>query len=227
MTKHILRLWFYILVLAVTLTSAWILNPTKNIGPTADLNYTGPQNGGGTLTVSGTDVEMQVDIQINNKWRYLGSSKDKTFSNRPKLTSVVPNTVVPFRIRFYNTSEHVATVRVTVSGVQCDQILTNKEVVFVSTIGGTEYSQYAGSVTAPSYTYQSLTSGKLVSVSENENGEQMVTYDLVLYEDLQIPPTGDRGYVVIEGYFYFDAVAMTNQCAGKTFEIGGFQAVQT
>ena len=226
MTKRIIRLWFYILVLAVTLTSAWILTPTKNIGYYAILDYTGVGDGG-KLTVSGTDVEMQVDIQINNKWRYLGSSKDKTFGARPKMTSIVPNSIVPFRIRFYNTSEHVATMRVTVSDVRCEKTLIDKQVVYVSTIGGTEYGQYTGMVTPPEFTYQLLNTGKHNNTTQNSNQEQIESYDLVLYENLQIPPTGDKGYVVIEGYFYFDAEAMDNSCAGKTFEIGGFQAVQS
>jgi len=228
MWKRVVLLSLYVLILIVTVSSAWILNPEKNIGPFAVLDYmdTPDDPYSGKLTISSKEVEMQVDFEINGKWVSFGSSNDKSFANRPSLTNIVPNTVLPFRIRFYNTSDHVVSMNLIFSGIECHQVLVDKTAVYVAAVGSTEYNRYSDIVNIPGYVYTPVTDEHLISVKEDANKQSVATYDFLLYDDLQIPPTANGAYVTIEGYFYFDAECMDNACAGKTFNIQSIRAVQ-
>ena len=227
MWKRIILLLLYIMILVVTVSSAWILNPKRNVGPFVILDYedSGKEESG-KLTVSSKEVEMQIDFQINGKWVYFGSSNDSSFDTRPDLSNILPNTVVPFRIRFYNSSQYPVTMSLIISGIECHSVLVEKKVVYVAAVGSSEYNQYADVVSVPNYIYKSLSTATLISSKTDGKGEQVSTYDLTLYDSLQIPPTEDGKYVMLEGYFYFDAEAMDNQCASKWFNITSFRAVQ-
>lgn len=225
MWKKALALFLYVVMLVVTISSAWILHPNYNKGPFAELVYSG-QDGGGRLSVASQAVEMQVDFEMNGKMKYLGSSKDKISAARPKLPAIIPNMVIPFRIRFYNTSDQTVSMSLMISGITCHKEIADSQSVYVAAVGGAEYSKYAETVNVPGYIYVPMTSGTLVSVDEENASGTMVTYDLLLYDDLQIPPTPNRTYVVVEGYFFFDPDHMENDCEGKTFNIQSFRAVQ-
>lgn len=228
MWKRIVMLLMCIMILILTVSSAWILNPEKNSGPFAILDYTDDPNdpNSGRLTISSKEVEMRVDFEINGKWVSFGSSNDKSFANRPSLTNIVPNTVLPFRIRFYNTSDHIVTMNLILSGIECHQVLIDKTALYVAAVGSSEYSRYLDIVNVPGYVYKPVTADHLISVKEDTNNQSVATYDFLLYDGLQIPPTTNGTYVMIEGYFYFDAECMDNACAGKTFNIHSIRAVQ-
>lgn len=227
MWKRAIMLFCYILILVVMVSSAWILNPKRNIGPFAILDYDDTEDSNsGKLTVSSKEVEMQVDFEINGKWVPFGSSNDTSFAKRPSLPAIIPNTVIPFRIRFYNSSDHVVTMSLTFSGIQCHQILVDKQAIYVAAVGSTEYNQYSSLVSVPGYIYNTVTSDHLVSVTKDANDQLIATYNFPVYEEIQIPPTEEGQYVMLEGYFYFDAESMDNECAGKKFEIQSFRAVQ-
>ena len=223
MRKKKILLVVYTLLLGITVSFAWILNPESNVSDSFYIQYGG--NTDNTLVVAPKDVEMIVYAQKAGKWVKAGSSSDKNdqaelFAIDPHM--VIPNSSVPFRIRLKNNSNQTIRIRIMLTGIVCDRNLVNKEIIYVSSIGSMEYSKY--SVKVPENVYLSLnTDGELVSTDEETNTS---TYNLVLYDEIEVPATDENGFVELDCYFYFDKDRMTNVCQNKTFFVSSFRGMQ-
>lgn len=218
MYKRIVALCLYILVLTVTISSAWILNEATQAS-FVELDYSGSGKDSGNLSIATKDIEMQVALELNGIWTNYWSSNDKGGS-RPVIDEIIPNKIVPFRIKFFNNSSNNVNLKVVISGIKCDQSFTKDDIVYIAAVGGSEFTKYTGVVDTPEYIYKALNTEQ-----PTQQAGSIYTYDFVLYEALEIPPTTEKGYVMIEGYIYFDKDRMGNECAGKTFDITTFRAV--
>ena len=224
MWKKKAMLAVYIIMLCVTVSFAWILNVQNNMGQYLELKY--GEEAAHKLSIASKDIEMMAYIQKDGDWIYLGSSKDQNQSGKLIQISpedVIPNSSVPFRIRFKNTSGNTLKVKLTLSGVVCDKSLVADEIVYVGALGSDEYSRYTDTAITPPNVYLALNAANFISEDIDGNTS---TYDLVVYEAIDIPATPDGEYVELDCYFYFDAERMTNVCQNKVFFVSSFQAVQ-
>lgn len=222
MRKKKILLAAYVLLLCITVSFAWILNPEKNVSDSFFIQY--GSDSGNRLVVAPRDVEMTVYAQQEERWQKVGSSSDKEESQerfRVDSQSVIPNSSVPFRIRIKNQSNSVIRIRVELVGIVCDQILVADEIIYASALGSMEYSNY--SVMTPENVYLSLNNDGVLVETDEEN--HTATYNLVLYEEIEVPITGDD-YVELDCYFYFDKDRMTNVCQNKTLYVSSFRATQ-
>lgn len=220
--KRILLGMWIILLLAVTVSSAWILTIKDNRGSYLELEYS--SESGNKLTVSSKNVEMIIYVGQDD--RYWASSNDKKPPEARFIVdqnSVVPDASIPFRIRFRNTSGQSVSVRVILSNVVCDKNLVAKDCIYVASMGSMEYSKYLG-VKKPADQYV-LLQNRAEVVSEDEE-LNLITYDFTLYDSIEIPPMKEGDYVELECYFYFDKEEMDNECSGKHFEVSSFRAIQ-
>ena len=213
----------YSVLLCLTVSFAWILNPERNVSDSFFIEYGGDSTN--SLVVSPKDIEMLVYAQKLEQWKLVGSSTDKKDGEelfKVDAQKVIPNSSVPFRIRLKNKSEKTVKVRITLTGIVCDQTLVDQEIIYTSALGSMEYSKY--DVTVPENVYLCLnTNGELVSTDDEKN---TAMYNLVLYEEVEIPVTENNDYVELDCYFYFDKDRMTNVCQNKTFYVSSFRAEQ-
>ena len=221
MTKRKWLLAFYALILCVSISFAWILDPNKNASDSFFLQYGDGANQ--SLVVSPKDLEMIIYTQKDGQWKTVGSSKDvdinaNRFTVDPK--SVIPHAAIPFRIRLKNKSDSTIRLRLMMTGIVCDSTLVADDLVYVSAMGGANYAKY--DVTSPTSVYFPINDGEVVEVNENKN---LTTYDIVLYDEIEVPATSGNNYVELDGYFYFDK-RMTVVCQNKTFYVSSFRAVQ-
>ncbi|MBE6592728.1 MAG: hypothetical protein E7642_01895 [Ruminococcaceae bacterium] len=228
--KMILITIYSFILLGLTVSFAWILDFDVPSVPYLQLGY-GKEFGNNKLVVSPQEVEMTLYVQKDGVWRYVGSNTDK---NSGKLFAVdpqdvIPNSSIPFRIRLKNLSDETISINVNMTGVVCDKVFVEKdedgkekEVIFVSAIGSTEYIKYP-EVTQPIAVYYSVNDGKFVEANDENN---TVMYNIELYDKIEVPVTADGEYVELDCYFYFDKDAMTNSCQNKTFYVSSFRAEQ-
>ena len=223
MRKKKILIVVYTILLGITVSFAWILNPESNVSDSFYIEYGGSSDN--TLVVAPKDIEMIVYAQRSGKWLKAGSSSDK--KNQDELFSVdsstvIPNSSAPFRIRLKNKSNETKKIKIVLTGIVCDQNLVDKKIIYVSALGSMEYSKY--SVKAPESVYLSLNvDGELVSVDEETNTS---TYNLTLYDEIEVPVTEGDAYVELDCYFYFDKDEMTNVCQNKTFFVSSFRGMQ-
>lgn len=211
MLKKGLMLSIYILLLLVTVSFAWILDLYVPTGNWIELDYqnTEDDQDSGVLTIASKDVEMVVDVRSKNgQWKELGRSSDP-YVEHLVLTDIVPSTSQDFRITFYNKSDKPVSMRVSLSGIQCDRAFLDCEAISIGVSDGTSNS------------FMPLSSGTLLT----DDGATVI-YDFVLFEDLTIPPVTYGGSITVNGYIYFDQENMDNTCTGKQFHISSFSASQ-
>ncbi len=223
MRKKLLPLLSYILLLCVTVSSAWILQ--SNQGQYLELDYN--SSTGDRLVLSSDDLEMQVFVANDygelKKW---GTSAEKTTTPFPiDPDRIIPGAELPFTLRFYNYSKETLTVSVSLSGLVCDSSFVNvtdgKEVVWVRAVGSSEYTKYTGIVERPREINKPLS-----GAWNGDAAEGNVVLDFVMYDEIQIPPTGEKDFVELECRIYFDSEHMTNVHQDKTFKITSFKATQ-
>ena len=212
MLKKGLMLSIYILLLLVTVSFAWILDLYVPTGNWIELDYQNTENDSdsGVLTIASQDVEMIVDVRLKNgQWKELGRSSDPHVDPLI-LTDIVPSTTQDFRITFYNKSDKPVSMRVSLSGIECDRAFLDCEAISIGVSDGTSNS------------FMPLSSGTLLT--ESDSG--LLTYDFVLFEDLTIPAVTYGGSITVNGYIYFDQENMDNTCTDKRFHISSFSASQ-
>ena len=223
MRKKKILIAAYSVLLCITVSFAWILNPERNVSDSFFIEYGG--DSANSLVVSPKDIEMLVYAQRSEQWKLVGSSSDKKDGEdlfKVDAQTIIPNSSVPFRIRLKNKSEKTVKVRITLTGIVCDKTLVDQEIIYTSALGSIEYSKY--DVKTPENVYLSLnTNGELVSTDDEKN---TAMYNLVLYEEVEIPVTANNDYVELDCYFYFDKDRMTNVCQNKTFYVSSFRAEQ-
>lgn len=223
MRKKKILIAAYSVLLCVTISFAWILNPERNVSDSFFIEYGGDSEN--SLVISPKDIEMLVYAQRSEQWRLVGSSADKNEGEnlfRVESQKVIPNSSVPFRIRLKNKSEKTVKLRITLTGIVCDKTLLEGDIIYASAIGSMEYSKY--NVNTPASVYLCLNKdGEIVSTDDEKN---TVMYNLVLYETVEIPVTENNDYVELDCYFYFDKDRMTNVCQNKTFYVSSFRAEQ-
>ena len=97
-----------------------------------------------------------------------------------------------------------------------------KEVVWVRAVGSSEYTKYTGIADRPREINKPLS-----SAWSGDAAEGNVSFDFVMYDQIQIPPTGEKDFVELECRIYFDSEHMTNVHQDKTFKITSFKASQS
>ena len=233
MKKKWLLIVVYTVILCMTVSFAWILDQEMNKGSYLELLY--GDDSGNRLVVSPKEVEMSLYVQKNGQWRYVGNSTDKksdTALFSVEASKVIPHSSIPFRIRLKNTSDETVKIKVTLNGIVCDKTFVDdfiiedgekkyKEKVYVSALGSMEYSKY--DVITPESVYIPLNQGDRIATDEEKN---TVTYNLTLYESIEVPVTPEGEYVELDCYFYFDKDDMGNESKNKDFYVLSFRAVQ-
>ena len=237
MRKKWILLGIYSILLCMTVSFSWILLQQKYSGGNLFLGYgLGDDNGGGKLVISPTDVDMTLFVLKDGVWRTAARSSDRSSQNKLftiEPHKVIPDASVPFRIRFENKSEDIITLKLTISGIVCDEALmpendTNnesnsaKDILFIGSKGSLEYSKYS-EIRQPDDQYLPLSDGTLISTDDENNTK---TYEFVLYKEIEVPVMNKGEYVELDCYFYFDKDAMTNSCQNKTFYVSSFRAEQ-
>ena len=240
MRKKWILLGIYSILLCMTVSFSWILLQQKFSDDFLFLGFglDDEGNNNGKLVISPTDVDMTLFVLKDGVWRTAARSSDK--KSQAKLFTiephkVIPDASVPFRIRLENKSDEMVTLKLTISGIVCDEALmpennnnnneastSAKDILFIGSRGSLEYSKYSD-VRQPDDQYLPLSDGTLVSTDE-ENGTK--TYEFVLYKEIEVPAMNKGEYVELDCYFYFDKDAMTNSCQNKTFYVSSFRAVQ-
>ena len=229
MWKKKIMIAFYILILAVTVSFAW-MDVQDNSGHSIDLLY--GYGSGNKLSVASTSIEMMVEVEMaTDEWKYLGSSEDKNQSGAlmsMPANKVIPGAGIPFRIKFKNSSDEPISIRLLLGGTCHKDLIqypNGTERVAVSFIshGTGSFTKYNQIIPTPPRSTIKLKNDCIVSKND-ETG--IYTFSVVLYESIQIPPTTGDEYVEIMCTVYFDTETMTNECAGKTFIISSFGATQ-
>lgn len=228
MWKKRIVLAVYILLLAVSVSFAW-MTVQDNTGDHMELEYGG--DSGNTLSVASKDVEMMVWAEMEpDEWKYLGSSEDDQSGTLMTIPAnrMIPGANIPFKIQFKNSSDKPVAVRIILNGA-CHKDLVQKSdgndrlaVLFVA-YGTGSFTKYSEIVPAPARSSVELRKNCIVA----ENKETGInSYTVELYDSIQIPPTAEGEFVEVMCTVNFDMLAMTNECAGKTFTISSFGATQ-
>ena len=218
MAKKMLLL-FWCLLLCVTVSFSWIIFQEKNKVRHAIIDY----NDNGSLVVAPEKIIMTVLMNDPETDRMvpIGSSTDSFTENSSlfEVENVVPNSIVPFKIRLHNTSNEIIRMKLSIDRLVCDEKLLSSENsrVFFSAVGASSYSAYPE--IAPDNLYTSLSAAQPVEGS-SENA-----YYLTIYETIYVPPTGDSDYVEIDCYFYFTK-EMDNTFQNLNFQVLSFRAVE-
>lgn len=211
MLKKRILLVLYSITLFITASFAWILQ--KDTVKVKTITYDN------TLTITQKNVDMSIWLlKSNGKYEEISNSAKQTSEGKPfKVENVIPNESVSFKIRLHNKAENTISVSLSISKLLCDEKLILGEMVYISTSASSDYANYP-TVVKPENRYTQISADMVNKIKDGE-------YSLVLYNNMQIPPTGTTNYVEIECYFYFDK-RMDNNYQGLNFQAVTFQAAE-
>lgn len=220
--KKRIYLVFLCILLCVTISFSWIITNKNNLVKFARVDFY--SDNAGTLVVAPKKIHMSVLMKDSDtgEMKVIGTSNDKKVQGAQlfEVKDIVPNSNVPFKIRFRNKSTQVIRLKVSLERIVCDERLLaeGNSKVYISAVAGATYANYPD-VVAPGNLYQPLSiAQKLENSAENE-------YYLTLYEMIRIPPTGQDGFVDIDCYLYFDKT-MDNAYQDLAFSVLSFRAVE-
>ncbi len=211
--RIIITLTLAIILLAVTLTSGWMLQLLG--GEFNFLNFDYGANSNNSLVISPREYEISILTE--------GSDGELMEENgNLSIDNLVPASVKTFRIRIKNHSGTTGQLKITMANVSAELVTEKTEektgtlldVIFISVRGGTGYIGN-NTVTTPTL-YMSLNQNYVYS-------EITETYNIELFSNLQVPSTEGEGYVELNCYFYLEPeVGLEYQ--NKQFTIGAFRA---
>ena len=218
MSKHI-WLVFWCLLLCVTISFAWIMFQPENLVNHVVIDY----DTGGELVVAPEKIVMTILMNdpTTGVMTPIGRSTDQYQDNMElfEVQDIVPNSIVPFKIRLQNTSNEIIRLKLSIDRLVCDEKLLSPvdSKVYFSAVGASSYASYPE--IAPENLYKSLSAAQPLEDSD-ENA-----YYLTIYETIYVPPTGQDSYVEIDCYFYFTK-DMDNTYQNLDFRVLSFRAVE-
>lgn len=179
--------------LLISATYAWLLNDEIRHYDAFRIVYGG--NIGNTLQVVAGSLEVEVLYYDFSSGEYVEAD-----GGGISIGSMVPNQVVPIKIRFGNRSGLPMKISLDMCGITADgeEILNS---VFVGFGGGHGFGNSQSTDTeVPDDVFY-----RLGDASKNTDGG----YDLRLYGSLIVPPAESGNYAELDGYFWLDRNATT------------------
>jgi hypothetical protein len=212
----IIMLTIYTVAFGITISFAWMIQETIDTVNYINVDYS--QNSGNTLTISPTDIDIEVwGVNENGEYTKIENNQSLIISN------VVPGEARTFRLRFRNKTQSLIRVRLMLDNVQTTPNISDisedsptgtlLDVLAISARGGEGYINKP--VAFPSvYKYLCID-----SVYFSGTGKYMI----LLFDVIEIPPTGESDYVELNCYIMLDS-EVGNEYQNKNIVIGTFRA---
>lgn len=196
----------YSILLCVSVSVAWILAVKPNVVQDVKIDY----DGKGTLVIAPSDIEGEV-IVTNDDGEEV--PLDENFS--VKSNEVIPNGIIPFKMRLRNNTDVVTKIDISIVGIKVgkEDLLS---VVYFSANPTTGWQEN----NKPLSVYKQL--GDATKGSTN-------TYSLKVFEGVTLRPTeksNDSDYLELSCYLYFDGEQMTNAHQNIALTLGAFRITQ-
>lgn len=196
----------YALILCVTVSFAWILAIEPNVVKDVLIDY----DEAGKLVIAPPNIEGEIYITDKDGNDVL---LDENFEVSPN--EVLPNSVIPFKLRLKNNTDAPAKVDISIVGVS-----TNRESILEVVFFSSTPTSGWGSNVPPS---------RYIQLGDATKNEQNNTYSLMLMSDLSLRSTdkeNEKDYLEFSCYFYFDGETMVNEHQNANLTIGAFRVMQ-
>ncbi len=197
----------YTILLCVTVSFAWILAQKPNEVQRVDIDYSEK----GKLVIAPTDIEGSVYVTTSE-----GEEIELTQDFKISSSEVLPNSVIPFKIRLKNNTDSVTRVDVSIVGIQTSRA-NLLDVVFFSATPSTGWTE----TNVPNSVYKQL--------GEANQSSSTGKYSLSVLSGISLRTTDkekEDDYLEFSCYFYFDGETMGNEHQNADLTIGAFRIIQ-
>ena len=196
----------YSILLCVTVSVAWILNMKPNVVENIIIDY----DTNGQLIIA--PMEISGKVYVTNEYGK-EVELDEDFSVTPN--EVVPNSVIPFKIRLRNNTASALKVDVSLVGIE----VNNEKILSVVYFSATPSAGWTAEM--PKSVYKQL--------GEATKGTLTDTYSIKAIENVTLRSTDTQNqldYMEFSCYLYFDGETMTNEYQNVNLTIGAFRITQ-
>ncbi len=205
-TRKSILIIAYSILLCVTISFAWILAVEPNVVQNVNINYDDDDQ----LIIAPSDIEGQIIVTNGNGEEV---QLDENFSIQSN--EIIPNSVVPFKIRLRNNTELATKIDLSIVGIE----VSNEKILNVVYFSATPSSGWTTNV--PLSVYKQFGDAQKGTVNDR--------YSMKVMEEITLRPTdtnNEQDCLEFSCYLYFDGETMTNEHKNITLSLGAFRITQ-